>query len=307
MLARGDAKAEIAQDRLVRPIGERDVLKDHLATRIPGCSQRPGLSGGWRSLAVGDLQGLFKEFTDPFDGGESPLDLGEAFRELPQRVEKLLGIEDEGGEGSETHGTSGDHPTAEGKDHCHGTERHPFDEGRDAAVEEDRSIHSPAVSKPCGVEAVTIDGFTAEHLNHLQPLQVLLKVSVELGQLLPHPIVSFAITTLKPEDDQRHGNLHDQQQHAEAPLHKKHRHSNHGQADQVAENPDCTAAEDLGKGVDITGEPRQELADGHAVMEPDRQIDRMGKQILANARRQPLTDCLDVEELNSLKGQPQEH
>ena len=97
VLARSNAEGEVAQDRLIRPIAEADVLENHLPQA--GRTQRSGVG------ILHDLQGLLHQLTDALHGRQTTLNLGEPFRQLTQRIKQTLGIEDEGGEDSKAHGT----------------------------------------------------------------------------------------------------------------------------------------------------------------------------------------------------------
>ena len=112
MLARGDAEGEVAEDRVVRAVGEADLLKNHLAGTGPLAA---AADGGGRAVTGGqicDFDRLLEQLADALNGGEAALDLGEAFSQLAQGIEQPLGIEDEGGEGAEPHGAAEHHPAA---------------------------------------------------------------------------------------------------------------------------------------------------------------------------------------------------
>ena len=214
MLARSNTEGEVAQDRLIRPVAEADVLENHLPQ--PGRTQRSGVG------ILHDLQGLLHQLTDALHGRQTTLNLGEPFRQLTQRIKQTLGIEDEGGEDSEAHGTRCHHPSPQGQHQGNSSEGHPFEEGRDAAVEENRSIHSAPVSGTGALKALAVHLLAPKHLDHLQALKVLLKISIELGELLSNPVVGLAVTALQPDHHQGHGNLCAKQQQAKPPFDQQH-------------------------------------------------------------------------------------
>jgi len=235
------------------------------------------------------------------------LNLGETFRQLTQRIKQALRIKNEGCERSQPHRTGRHHPATKGQHHRYSPKGHPLDEGGDAAVEKDRAIHGTAISHPCGAEALAIHRFAAEHLHHLEALEVLLKISIELRQLFSHAVVGLAIPALQPKDHQRDRNLGRQQQQTEPPLHQQHRCRDHHQAHQIAQHTHRTAAKHLCQGIHIAGEPRQQLANGHAVVKPHRQAHCMGEEVLTDAGGQALSNRLDIEGLHPLQGQTQQH
>ena len=121
MLARGDAEGQVAEDRIVRPIGKAHVLEDHLtatATRVRESA-----------LRLSDLEGLLHQLADAFDSRQPTLDLGETLRQLTQRIEQALGGKDEGGEGAQAYGPIGHHQAAKGQNQGNGGQSHPFQEG----------------------------------------------------------------------------------------------------------------------------------------------------------------------------------
>ena len=135
-----NAEGEIAQDRLIRAVTEADVFENHFTQ-----------SGGTEGSGIGilhDLQGLLHQFTDPLHRRQATLNLGEALRQLAQRIEQTLGIENERGEDSQAHGAGRHHPSAQGQHQGHRSQRHPFEERGDAAIEENRSIHRTAIGEP---------------------------------------------------------------------------------------------------------------------------------------------------------------
>ena len=134
-----------------------------------------------------------------------------------------------------------------------------------------------------------------------------MKVSIELRELFTNAIVGLAIAPLQPEDYQGDGNLSCQKQEPKTPLHQEHGHGDHRQTHQVTEHAHGATAEDLGQSVHITGEASEQLAHGHAVMKPHRKVDGVGEQVLANSSRESLTHRLNVEALDTLQRQPQEH
>ena len=199
------------------------------------------------------------------------MNLSKAFRQPPQRVEKSLGIQDECGEGAQSHRATGHHPATDGKHRGNGPKGNPLQEGGNTAVEKNRPIDGLAISRTGLGKPLAIHLFTTEHLNDFEALKVFLKVSVELGELLSNAIVGLAVTTLQPKNNEGDRNLRAEQQQAQPPLDQQHRGGNDQQADQVAENTDCTAPEHLSQRINITGEAGQQLAHRHAVVEPQRQ------------------------------------
>ena len=131
---------------------------------------------------------------------------------MSQWIKKFLGIQDEGRQRTQTHRRTGHHPAAESNHKGDSAERHPLEEGRDAAVEKNRAVHRTAISRSRSGETGTIHGFTAEHLDNLKALEVFLKIGIELRQFLPHAVVGLAVATLQPEDDQGDRNLGEEQE-----------------------------------------------------------------------------------------------
>ncbi len=289
----------MVKDRLIRPVTEADVLEDHLSDAA--AVERARVSG------LLDLEGLLHQFTDALHGRQAALDLRESFRQLPQGIEQSLGVEDEGGEDAQTHRSVGDHPAAERQDEGHRSERHPFQEGGDAAVEEDGAVDGPAVGKTRFQEAPAVDLLAAEHLHHLQTLQVLLEVGIEFGKLFPFAVVGHAVAALQPENHHGHGNLGDQQQQTDPPFDQQHRDGDDHKTDQIAEHADGTAAEHLGEGIHITGESGEQLAHLHGVVKPQRQRQRVLEQIVSDAGGETLPNRLDVEGLQPQQPQTQQH
>ena len=121
MFSGGDAEGEVAEDRIVRPIGEAHVLEDHLAATATHVGENP--------FGLSDLEGLLHQLADAFDRREPTLDLGETLRQLTQRIKQALGGQDEGGEGAKTHGAIGHHQAAKGQNQGNGGQSHPFQEG----------------------------------------------------------------------------------------------------------------------------------------------------------------------------------
>ena len=301
MLTGGDPEGEVREDRVVRPVGEGDVLKDDLtgAAHLAARADRGG-----RALVEGqllNLDGLLEQFTDPLNGGEAPLDLGEALRQLAQGVKEALGIKDEGGQGAEAHGAGGHHPAPQGQHEGDRPEGHPLDQGGDRGVVKDRAVDGTAVGIRGAGEAGGVVGLAPEHLHHLQALEVLLQIRVQLGELLADAVVGLAVALLQPEHRQGDGQLHRQQQHPQARFDRDHRSGDHQQGDQVRQQSDGATAEDLSEGIDVTGQSGQQLADRRPVMEAKGEIHRMGEQIVPNPCGQPLADGLNVEALQSLQ------
>ena len=156
-------------------------------------------------------------------------------------------------------------------------------------------------------ETGAVDRFPPEHLNHLQALEVLLEVGIELPQFFAHPVVGLAVTALEPKDSKYHRNLAEYQQQAQAPLDRNHRDGDHDQGDQICQHPHSAAAKNLGEGIHVAGEPGEQLAHRRAVVEPQRQGHGMGEQVVADAGRQPLPHGLHIEGLESLQAQAHQH
>ena len=72
-------------------------------------------------------------------------------------------------------------------------------------------------------EAGAVDRFTAIHLNHLEALEVLLEIGIELGELLTHAVIGLPVTALQPKHNQGDGHLREQQQQPQPPLDEQHR------------------------------------------------------------------------------------
>ena len=72
-------------------------------------------------------------------------------------------------------------------------------------------------------EAGAVDRFTAIHLNHLEALEVLLEIGIELGKLFTHAVIGLAVTALQPKHGQGDGHLREQQQQPQPPLDEQHR------------------------------------------------------------------------------------
>ena len=307
VLSRCNSEVEIAQDRFVGAVGKAHVLEHHFTA---GSSGRSELADGallGRLGVVDDLERLLEQLANALNGGESSLDLGEALCQLAQWIEQTLGIKDERCEGAQSHRPCCHHPSTQGQHQGNSPKSDPFNEGRNAAVEKDRAIHSPAVGQTGGVEAFTIHGLPPEHLHHLKTLQVLLEIRIELREFLPHPVVGFAIAALEPEDHQGDWDLGSQQQQSQSPFHQQHGDRNHHKAHQITQHTNSPTTKHLGKGIHITRQPGEQLAHRHAVVKADRKIDRVGEEVFSNAGREPLAHRLNVEGLHPLKPQTQEH
>ena len=188
---------------------------------------------------------MLEQLADAFNSGEASLDLGEALRQLAQGIKQPLGIKDEGGEGAKAHGTAEHHPAAQGKHHGHGGQGYPFDEGRDGAVKQDCAVDGLAICGGDLGETGAVGGLAAEHLHHLQALEVFLQIGVELAELLAHPVVGLTEATLQPKNAEHHRHLADQQQQAEPPLDRDHRDCDHQQGDQVGQHTHGATAKHL--------------------------------------------------------------
>ena len=307
MLAGGNAEGEVREDRVVLAVGERHLLEDHLtgAAALPPTGHGPCRALLQRQLH--DLNGLLQQLTNPLHRREAALDLGEALRQLTQGIEQALRIQDESGEGAESHHTGGHHPAPQGQHHGDGGEGHPFDQGGDGRVVEDRAVHRRAVGLGGAGEAGAVERLPAEHLHHLQTLEVFLEVGIELAELLANPIVGLAVALLQPEDRQGHRHLGGQQQQAQPWLDRDHRDRDHQQGHQVGQDPHRTAAEHLGQGIHVAGEPGEQFAHRRAVVEAQGQIQRVGEQVVADACGEPLAHRLHVEALHALQSKPHQH
>ena len=277
MFTRSDAEAEIFEDRIVAAVGKGHPLKNHFAGAVAIATADLGRC---RALAIGqllDIDGLLEQFANPFHRRQAALDLGEAFGQLAQGIKQALGIEDEGGEGAQAHHLVRHHPAPQGQHHGNGREGHPFDQGRNGAIEKDRAIDGLAIGIGGAGKAGAVVSLAAEHLHHLKPLQVFLQIGIELAQLLAHPVVGLAVTALQPEDRQRDGHLADQEQGSEPGLDRNHRDRDHQQGHQIGQYPHGAATEDLGHGIHIAGEAGEQLADGGAVVEAQGEVEGVGK------------------------------
>ena len=140
-------------------------------------------------------------------------------------------------------------------------------------------------------------GLAAEHLHHLEALEVFLQIGIELTELLAHPVVGLAVAALQPEHREGHRHLRGQQQQAQARLNRHHRGGDHQQGDQIGQQTHGAAAEHLGQGIHIAGEPGEQLAHGRAVVEAQREIEGMGEQVVADPGGEALSNGLHVEAL----------
>ena len=214
MFPRCDAEREIAQNRLIGSIAEADVLEHHLT--------QTSIVQGAGAGVLNDFQRLLEQFADPFNGGETALNLRESLSQLPQWIKQSLGIKDERGEQTKAHGPTGHHVATQGQHQSDSPQGDPLQKSRNAAVEKDCAVDGPSVGRTCPGKTGAVQGLTPEHLHHLQTLEVLLKVGVELRKLFTHGVIDLAVATLQPQHHGGDGNLGEQQQQTQAPLDQQH-------------------------------------------------------------------------------------